>query len=154
MNKKRLLLTVGLALIFAVATFLVNQGTIDAQKCRIIRIHQEKGSAGTTIRIEPQSMHIDKDTCVIWVNWVPEKEVRVIFREDGKSCQDATDSPMGFSMAENCYVANFIPLGGTSSLKFNGEGTFKYEVEVPGDSKSAGSPGFGEVKGKGEIVVR
>ena len=49
MNKKRLLLTVGLALIFAATTFLVNQGTIDAQKCRIIRIHQEKGSAGTEV---------------------------------------------------------------------------------------------------------
>jgi hypothetical protein len=156
MNKKRLLLTVGLALIFAVTTFLVNQGTLDAQKCRIIRIHQEKGSAGSTIRIEPQSMHIDKDTCVIWINWVPKEEVRVIFKEDGKKCQDATDSPVGFSMAENCYVTDFIALGGTSSLKFNGEGTFSYAVEVPGDSKSAGSLGLshGAVKGKGEIVVR
>ena len=156
MNKKRLVLTVGVALIFAAATFLVSQGTIDAQKCRIIRIHQEKGSAGTTIRIEPQSMHIDKDTCVIWINWVPKQEVRVIFREDGKKCQDATDAPMGFSMAENCYVTNFIPLGGTSSLKFNSEGTFKYEVEVPGESKTAGTLALshGEVKGTGEIVVR
>ena len=59
-------------------------------------------------------------------------------------------------MAENCYVTNFIPLGGTSSLKFNDEGTFSYAVEVPGDGKSAGSLGLshGEVKGKGAIVVR
>jgi hypothetical protein len=156
MSKKRLLFTVGLTLIFSMATLLVSQGTIDAQKCRIIRIHQEKGSAGTTVRVEPQSLHISKDTCVIWINWVPKEEVRVIFREDGKSCQDATDSPMGFSMAENCYVTNFIPLGGTSSLKFNEEGTFRYEVEVPGETKGTGqlALGHGEVKGKGEIVVR
>jgi hypothetical protein len=101
-------------------------------------------------------MYITKDTCVIWINWVPKEEVRVVFREDGKKCQDATDSPMGFSMAENCYVTNFIPLGGTSSLKFNGEGTFKYEVEIPSDGKPAGTLGLshGEVKGTGEIVVR
>jgi hypothetical protein len=156
MNKKRLLLTVGLSLIFAVTTLLVSQGTIDAQKCRIVRIHQEKGSAGTTVRTEPEVTHISKDTCVIWINWVPKQEVRVVFREDGKRCQDATGSPVGFSMAENCYVTNFIPLGGTSSLKFNDEGTFKYEVQVPGEGKSAGALalGHGEVKGKGEIVVR
>ena len=156
MNKKRLLFTVGLALVFAMTAFLVSQGTVDAQKCRIIRIHQEKGSAGMKIRIEPQSMHIDKDTCVIWINWVPKEEVRVIFKEDGKNCQDATDSPMGFSMAENCYVTNFIPLGGTSSLKFNSEGTFRYEVQVPDERRSTGplALGHGEVRGTGEIVVR
>jgi len=155
MNKRRLFLLVGSVLVLAATTFQVNQGTVDAQKCRIIRIHQEKGSAGTTIRIEPQSIHISKDTCVIWINWVPSQEVRVVFREDGKKCQDATDSPMGFSMAENCYVTNFIPLGGTSSLKFNGEGTFKYEVEVPGEKKATGPLGLGHgaVKGRGEIVV-
>ena len=45
MNKKRLFLVVGLSLVFAMMTLLVSQGSVDAQKCRIIRIHQEKGSA-------------------------------------------------------------------------------------------------------------
>lgn len=156
MSKKRLLCTVGLALIFAVTTFLVNQGTIDAQDCRIIRIHQEKGSAGTTIRLEPEHLQISKDTCVIWINWVPKQEVRVVFREDGKRCRDATASPVGFKMSENCYVTNFIALGGTSSLKFNDEGKFRYEVEVPGEHKATGplALGHGEVTATGEIIVR
>jgi len=155
MSKKRLLLTVGLALIVGAATFLVSMRTIDAQECRIIRIHEEKGSAGTTVRLEPESLHISKDTCVIWINWVPKQEVSIVFREDGKRCQDATTAPMGFKMAENCFVTDFIPLGGTSSLKFNDEGTFKYEVEVPGERKATGplALGHGMVKATGEIVV-
>jgi len=155
MNNKKLLFIAGLSLVVALTAFLVSKGTLDAQKCSIIRIHEEKGSAGTTVRIEPESLQVSKDTCVIWINWVPKQEVSIVFREDGKRCQDATAAPMGFKMAENCFVTDFIPLGGTSSLKFNDEGTFKYEVEVPGERKATGplALGHGEVKATGEIVV-
>ena len=67
--------------------FLANQETADAQKCRIVRIHQEKGGAGTVIRVEPETLHISKGTCVIWINWVKAQEVSVVFREDGKNCR-------------------------------------------------------------------
>jgi hypothetical protein len=155
MNRKHRLVSAGILLAGALTVFFALQGAVSGQKCRIIRIQQERGSAGTAVRIEPQTTHISRDTCVIWINWVPKQEVRVIFREDGKRCQDATDSPMGFSMAEDYYVTSFIPLGGTSSLKFNDEGTFSYEVEVPSEPKATGPSGLegGEVKGKGTIVV-
>ncbi len=51
--------------------------------------------------------------------------------KEGKRCADATKAPVGFRMdAMNCYVTDHIPLGGTASLMFSGEGTFDYEIEA------------------------
>ena len=75
-------------------------------------------------------MWLDKGTCVVWVNWVRTEEIKITF-EDGKTCKDVTDAPLGFKMTEdNCYVTNWVPLGGTSSLRFMEKGTFKYEIEA------------------------
>ena len=72
-------------------------------------------------------LSIDQGACVIWVNW-GQDNVQVKFRE-GKKCEDVTEGPTGFKLdAENCYVTDFLPLGATSSLKFNEEGTYDYEV--------------------------
>jgi hypothetical protein len=92
---------------------------------------------------------------VVWINWVPSNDVSINFKEDGKRCSDTTEAPVGFKMSENCYITDFISLGGTSSLKFNEAGTFKYQVEVPGETKTGGplGVGFGKVEGKGEIIV-
>ena len=139
MNKKRLLIAVGITFVFAMAMFLAIQETGNAGECRIVRINLEQRSGGSYISMEPDTMHISKDTCVIWINWVPAHEVKVMFEEDGKKCKDATDAAVGFKMAENCYVTNFIPLGGTSSLRFNEEGTFNYAIEGSGDVKAEGS---------------
>jgi len=156
MSKKRLLIAAGLTLAFAVTIFLGNHGTVTAGECSIIRILEEKGSEGRLISIAPATLSIAKGSCVIWINWVPKQEVKVIFREEGKKCQDATSAPVGFKikMPENCYVTDSIPLGGTSSLVFNQEGSYKYEIIAPGH-KEGGSlvAGLGEVKGAGEIIV-
>jgi hypothetical protein len=69
----------------------------------------------------------------------------VIF-EDGKSCDDSSDAPSGFSMkADGCYVTSWITFGGTSSLHFTEPGTFTYTVEA----KTAGQIR----KTKGKILV-
>ena len=92
-----------------------------------------------SIRIEPATLQIDKGSVVIWNNWAKASEVKVIF-EEGKVCQDVTEAPTGFSMdAKQCYVTTWIPLGGTSSLKFTQTGTYKYKVETTGGISGAGS---------------
>lgn len=156
MHKKILAVLVGLASVLVMTIFLANLETVGAQECRIIRIHKELGGSGHLIRLEPEVLHISQGTCVIWINWVPSQEIRINFREDGKRCTDATDAPAGFGVVENCYLTDFIPLGGTSSLRFNEEGTFKYEVEIPGERKVEGPLGvsFGPVKATGKIVVQ
>jgi hypothetical protein len=156
MNTNHLIPKLGFALLMIVAFFLTAKQLTYAQECRIIRILEEKkGSVGRVIRIEPHALQIAKGTCVIWINWARHHEVNVVFSEDGKKCQDMTDAPVGFKMVENCYLTDYIPLAGTSSLRFNEAGVFNYEVQVPQKKLDAGPAGGagGMVTGKGKIVV-
>jgi hypothetical protein len=144
MKKKILTVAVGLAFILALTTLLANQETVSAQECRLVRLHGGIGANVSEIRIEPRALWISKGTCVIWSNWVRTDEVKVKF-EEGKKCEDVTEAPAGFTLnADNCYVTDWIALGGTSSLKFNETGTYKYVVEAAG----------GTIKARGEIGVR
>ena len=144
MNKKILSVAVGLALILSLTTLMTIHETVNAQECRLVRLHGGIGGNVSEIRIEPRTLWVSKGTCVIWSNWVRTDEVKVKF-EDGKKCEDVTDAPVGFTMdADNCYVTDWIALGGTSSLKFNEAGTYKYTVEAA----------KGTIKARGEISVR
>ena len=78
------------------------------------------------------------------MNWVKARNVQIKF-EDGKTCDDVTDAPSKFKMdIKGCYVTSWIKLGGTSSLRFNQAGTFKYSVERDDQG----------IKTLGTIVVR
>jgi hypothetical protein len=144
MNKKILSVAIGLAFFLMLTSFLANQETVSAQECRLVRLHGGIGANVSEIRIEPRTLWISKGTCVIWSNWVRTDEVKVVF-EEGKKCEDVTDAPAGFTLdTDTCYVTDWISLGGTSSLKFNEAGTYKYVVEAAG----------GTIKSRGEISVR
>jgi plastocyanin len=126
----------------------------ETEVCQVIRIKQEKGAAGSRIEALPQAVKIPKGTCVIWVNWVPERQIRVTFKESAKACMRATDAPSGFKEVENCYLSEFIPLGKTISLHFNEAGTYKYHIEVPDTTKSTPAGiNPGKIEGTGEIHV-
>jgi hypothetical protein len=143
MNKKKLLIALGLVgLVFSIAIFQTTQGTVNAKEARIVSIFGGDTYSLKSIRLEPQYLTISKDTVVIWNNWARAHEVKVIF-EEGKKCQDVTDAPTGFKLDfKSCYVTSWIPLGGTSSLRFTEKGVYKYVVETSGS-----------VKGRGEIRV-
>jgi len=146
-NMRRLLILSGAILIVALTIFIVNQEIINAQDCRIVRIHgkfyQGRHFPGGTIRIEPPTLFISKGTCVIWINWADD-DVTVMF-EEGKPCQDATEAPTDFKLdASNCYVTSWISRGQTSSLSFTHEGTFNYEVTWAGKKRTE----------RGTILVR
>ena len=140
MGKKQILLmAIGMIFAFAATFAFVNQVTVNAQECRIIRVHGGGPGWSDRIEVEPGTAFVAKGTCVIWSNWVRTDEIKIIF-EDGKKCEDMTDAPVGFKMdaAANCYVTTWVPLGGTSSLKFNEEGTFEYAIEAKGGPKAGG----------------
>lgn len=139
MGKKQLLLTIiGMAFVVALAMVISSQAIVSAQECRIIRVHGGGPGWSDRIEVEPGTTFIDRGTCVIWSNWVRTDEIKIIF-EDGKKCDDMTDAAVGFSMdAANCYVTSWVPLGGTSSLKFNEAGTFEYGIEAKGGLKARG----------------
>ena len=157
MHKSKLLMTVALILGFAMVIVLVGHEIVSAGECRIIRSQKEKGGAGTVVSPEPATLRISKGTCVIWINWVP-GEISINFQEDGKTCANATDAPIGFRMNEpkNCYLTELISTGATSSLRFNEPGTFNYVVQIPGAKKgdSATGVGSGPVEAKGRIIVQ
>ena len=134
-QKRNLTTTIGVTLILAVSFILIAQSIVNAEKvCRledikVVRIvGQSEGDGSLTV--EPNTMNITSGDCVVWVNWSKGGEVMVVF-SDGKACYDVTrKTSSGFSMEsqKNCYVTNFIPYGGTSSLTFKDKGVFEYEV--------------------------
>ena len=138
-------LILGITLLMVPATLLlVSHETANAQECQIIRIYATFEPQAST-RLEPDILSIGKGGCVVWLNWGRDK-VKVNFRE-GKKCDVVTESPAGFSYdkTQDCYVTDFIALGGTSSLKFEEPGTYDYEVTW---ENRAG------VLQKGKVIVR
>lgn len=145
--KKRSFLTIatGLVLVSAVVIGMTGQGIVNAEECRIVRLHGNPAEgamgSGVDIRIEPETVLVTPGTCVIWMNWVRAAKAKVEFAE-GKACQAATTAPTGFVLdAKSCYATDYIPLGGTTSLQFTEPGTYKFSVQVSG----GGSPKWGSV---------
>ena len=139
MVKKQYVVTaIGAFFLAACVVFLFAGETIDAQSCRVVRIGGGAGVQVKEINLEPPSLMISKGTCVVWFNRARAQEVKVVF-EDGKTCQNLTDAPVGFKIdaAKDCYVTDYIPFGGTSSLRFVEKGVFKYTVEAAGGVKGA-----------------
>jgi plastocyanin len=119
----------GIILISTVVIFVLSQGTSNAEECRMIKIQGQPGGQAT-LTLEPDTIIVNKGTCVIWVNFARTEEVQVIF-EQGKVCEDVTEASVGFKLdAKNCYVTNYIPFGGTSSLLFKEPGEFKYILKA------------------------
>ena len=147
MNKKALLIGMGLILVLCIAFIQASQRSADANETRVIRIYAT--SSGTSVgklRIEPTLISVAPGTVIIWNNWARSSEVKVVFK-DGKVCKDVTKAPIGFTLDEqDCFVTTWIPLGGTSSLMFTQKGVYRYIVK---SSKTAGG-----VKAEGEIRVR
>ena len=134
-QKRNFMTTIGIVLLLAVSFIFIAQGIVNAEKiCRledlkVVRIVGQSEGDGT-LTVEPKTLDITSGDCVVWVNWSKGGEVMVVF-SDGKACYDVTRrSSSGFSMEsqKNCYVTNFIPYGGTSSLTFKDNGVFEYEV--------------------------
>ena len=98
----------------------------------MIKIQGQPGGQ-VALKLDPDTVMVNKGTCVIWVNFARADEVQVVF-EQGKVCEDVTEAPVGFKLdAKNCYVTNYIPFGGTSSLLFNVPGEFKYILKAGGE---------------------
>jgi hypothetical protein len=123
---------------FSVALLFSFLSSSAAQETRVIRLYGGTSFSHDGIRIEPDTMQVSKGSVVVWNNWAKSSEVKITFKE-GKVCQDVTEAPMGFTLnAKQCYVTTWIPLGGTSSLRFTEKGKFHYMVEAAGGVTSKG----------------
>jgi len=134
MYRKTLMVT---AFIFALSTtlVLVDHSSIDAQEQQLVRILGGISTGASELRkpitIEPPTMTVSKGAVVTWLNWSRNSECVQVSFEDGKTCEDASSAPSGFSMnTKGCYVTSWITFGGTSSLHFTEPGTFVYTVEA------------------------
>ena len=136
MNKKKLVITIGLVFVFAMLAMVTNQQISNAQECKIIRIDEVKGSPEKAIRLDTEKLTVAKGTCVVWINWSGQL-VKVVFKEAAQKCSVATDGQTGFKFVDNCFVSNMVPNAGTSSVRFNVPGKFNYEIVVPPAQSSA-----------------
>ena len=144
MKKKGLLIVMGYIFVFAMIIFLSNPGTLSAQECRFIKIIGGDTELPFLMMLEPETIVVSKGDCVVWFNRFTAETLKVTFKE-GKKCADVTQAPMGFSLnAQGCYVTNWMPFGGTSSLRFMEKGTYEYTVEAKNR---------GDAKAKGKIIV-
>jgi hypothetical protein len=133
MQKGTLMVT---ALFFLLSTLLVlvDHEPIEAEESQLVRIFggisTGAGELMKPIRLEPPTMTVSKGAVVVWLNWARSAECVQVSFEDGKKCDDVTDAPTGFEMADGCYVTSWITFGGTSSLRFNETGTYTYTVSA------------------------
>ncbi|HPD60773.1 MAG TPA: hypothetical protein PKV48_03320 [Thermodesulfobacteriota bacterium] len=150
MNKKKLVITIGLVFVFAMVAMVTNHRISNAQECKIIRIDEVKGSPAKAIRLDTEKLIVAKGTCVVWINWSGQL-VKIVFKEAAQKCSVAMDGQSGFQFVDNCFVSNMVPHAGTSSVRFNTAGTFRYEVVVPPAEPSATAKD--KVMATGEIIV-
>ncbi len=124
-----IVLALGLGMLFSL------QSTVSAQECQIIRINDD----GNTIRLVPDSSHVNKGTCVIWVNWSTNSDVNIMF-EQGKVCKDVVEASMDFKInKDSCFISNLIlTKGGTASLVYEKEGSFDYVAKTMNGQKASG----------------
>lgn len=132
----------GIIIVLILATVVIVPRASSVPQCRVVRIFNEAMPESVKIRIDPQNIEIDRDTCLIWVN-LGQGNMRINF-PNGKECDAATEAPSGFNLDGACYVTQWIPRGGTASLTFEGNGAYAYEVEWEA---------VGE-KAPGEVTVR
>jgi len=142
MKTSKLLIGIGIASILTLVIFFGHSLPIGAQeKCVIVTIQSKAG-------ISPETLHIKKGDCVVWINRTLGEDVKINFKE-GKKCQEMTKSAVGFKMDWNsCYVTDYLDFGRTSSLLFDHAGTFRYEVEFKsrtGEGTRIGTARFGTI---------
>ena len=144
MKNKKLLISLGLALVFAVGLLLMSQGISRAGDCRIVRVNAT--ATYQDVNLEPSILVIDKGTCVIWFNKAAKSRVRIIFEDGKKVCEDVIEASMDFELDDkNCFITKtYLPPFGTASLGFDKAGEYEYVVEITGTA----------VKAKGKIRVK
>jgi len=150
MNKKKRVITIGLVFVFAMVAMVTNQQISNAQECKIIRIDEVKGSPEKAIRLDTEKLRVAKGTCVVWINWSGQL-IKVVFKEAAQKCSVATDGQSGFKFVDNCFISNMVPNAGTSSVRFNVAGKYRYEIVIPPAESSPTAKD--KVMAAGEVIV-
>ncbi len=145
--RKRLFLFVAV-LAVSLGMLLTNAVNIFAGEAAIVKIWAKTEGATKGIRVDPLALTVEKNTIVVWMNGIQDKEVQIVF-EEGKTCRDVTANPNlkepGFFMdSRGCYVTSFLPYASTSTLQFPEVGSFDYMVMTSD----------GTMSGKGKILVK
>jgi hypothetical protein len=138
----------GVVLTIALNMVDADRQIASASEARLVRIWSVGGDKPVGLHIDPPVLRVDKNTIVLWMSGVKEKEIQVVF-ESGKVCRDVTANPNEkkpdfFMDAKNCYVTTLMPYADTSALEFPEAGTFEYIVQAD----------EGKIKAKGKIIVR
>ena len=111
------------------------------QEVEIIKI-RDVGYEGA-LRIEPSQVTIPVGMVIVWVNMTRQAEPRIEF-DEGMKCELSTEASGDFRLDERqCFITDYVQVGGSSSLKFIGPGVFNYRVV-----NKTGQ------KGKGAIIVK
>ncbi len=139
-NTKFLVVSATLILVF-IALFIMNPKPINAaekgkNQCFIVSIR----GTDQEMSISPKHIKVPKGSCVVWVNWIEGPDISISFK-DGKTCEEMTKSPLGFRLTPEtgCYLTDYLPQGGTSSLRFMIAGDYTYEISMEGKKEPLAS---------------
>lgn len=146
MTKRKILIASILSL--GIVIFIANAENTFSQEASMVKIWGKKEGMSRGIHADPLVLTVKKNTIVVWMNGVKDKELQIVF-EEGKTCRDVTANPdlkqPGFFMdSKGCYVASFLPYLSTSALQFPETGEFDYRVLTKDDAMST----------NGRIVVK
>lgn len=130
MNKNKVCQVGGALLVLGMCLLLINEGTALARGRMIYIFGNFQGEEPET-SVEPKITTENRQTTIIFIN-ESEVDVKIIFPE-GKTCGQVARVAPGWNMKGTCYMTkDTIPPGGTSSIIFNSNGNYDYEVEYVG----------------------
>ncbi len=99
-----------------------------AEEGSIIKIEAPGGKIPEGITIYPQSLTVEKNVIVIWLNTLVDDELNILF-DQGKQTKAATLNPSGFDLTnDGVYAAKYLPFVATASLRFVKPGIYTYRV--------------------------
>ncbi len=133
-GRKALCRTGVVIFVMSIISFVLTKpitASAEEDKCFIVSMQGNLTAkeTGRSITLNPLYLNVAKGSCVVFVNWIRGGDVAVEF-DDAKTCQDVTESPIGFRVEQSCYVTSYLSTGATSSLRFMKAGEYAYKIKA------------------------
>ena len=101
---------------------------LDTKKATIIKVSIKGDTDPAKLNITPNEVVVEKNTIVIWVNFIEGPEINITF-SDAKATSAATTDLKSFYIDDDgVFSAKYMPFIATCSVRFLQSGEFSYSI--------------------------
>ena len=124
-----------------IATTLKDDGKtippFDSKKAKIVKISTIEDSEQLKINIMPSEIIVDKNTVIIWVNFIDGPEINIKFDDPKATSAATTDLKSFYIDDEGVFSAKYMPFIATCSMRFIESGEFSYSITSSDEKEAA-----------------